>query len=257
MNLAEKLGEYSAKRFFAGEFPVVQEVGTAGEEIDQYDVIMLAAEGAARMAATTASVPAPTTALLGKQASDLFSMGTYIDATGKVHGELYYVTGFEGYSNAKEEQSGNYFMLRLGDKYAGKEITAKVGDDGTEKKATDLEWVIRVQAGKKVTFKDDQTEILKLDFSGATLDAKAARAAKIAAAVPVPVSAETTGPQVILKATKEGIANVAGIAMHAAQVGEPVVYIMTGEVFADAINTNDMEADEAKAALRKLSIFLK
>ena len=62
----------------------------------------------------------------------------------------------------------------------------------------------------------------------------------------------------IVKATKEGIANVVGIAVsEAAAADDPVVYIMTGEVFADSVGINDMTAEEAKAACRKLSIFLK
>lgn len=58
-------------------------------------------------------------------------------------------------------------------------------------------------------------------------------------------------------ATTAGIANVVGIALNDAAKGEPVVYAMTGEVFADAVNMNDVDAAAAKAALRKLSIFLK
>ena len=61
----------------------------------------------------------------------------------------------------------------------------------------------------------------------------------------------------VLKATKAGIANVAGIAISDAAIGEPVIYILTGEVFADVVKTNDIDAAEAKAALRKLSIFMK
>ena len=63
----------------------------------------------------------------------------------------------------------------------------------------------------------------------------------------------------IVKATKEGIANVVGIAVsEAAAAGDPVVYIMTGEVFADAVGIDStLTAAEAKAACRKLSIFLK
>ena len=63
----------------------------------------------------------------------------------------------------------------------------------------------------------------------------------------------------IVKATKTGIANVVGIAVsEAAATGDPVVYIMTGEVFADSVGIDSsMTAAEAKAACRKLSIFLK
>lgn len=62
----------------------------------------------------------------------------------------------------------------------------------------------------------------------------------------------------IVKATTAGIANVVGIAVsEAAAADDPVVYIMTGEVFADSVNLNGIEAAAAKAACRKLSIFLK
>lgn len=58
-------------------------------------------------------------------------------------------------------------------------------------------------------------------------------------------------------ATTAGIANVVGIALNDAAKGAPVVYAMTGEVFADAVNLGEIEAKAAKAALRKLSIFMK
>ena len=62
----------------------------------------------------------------------------------------------------------------------------------------------------------------------------------------------------IVKATTEGIANVVGIAVSPAEAaGDPVVYIMTGEVFADSVGLDGITVDEAKAACRKLSIFLK
>ena len=62
----------------------------------------------------------------------------------------------------------------------------------------------------------------------------------------------------IVKATKAGIANVVGIAVsEAAAADDPVVYILTGEVFADSVGLDGITVDEAKAACRKLSIFLK
>ena len=62
----------------------------------------------------------------------------------------------------------------------------------------------------------------------------------------------------IVKATKEGIANVVGIAVSAAEAkDDPVVYILTGEVFADSVGLNGIDPATAKAACRKLSIFLK
>lgn len=43
-----------------------------------------------------------------------------------------------------------------------------------------------------------------------------------------------------------------------AESGEPVVYFITGEFFADALNMPaGVEADDIKDGLRKLSIFLR
>lgn len=62
----------------------------------------------------------------------------------------------------------------------------------------------------------------------------------------------------IVKATTEGIANVVGIAVSEAEAkDDPVVYILTGEVFTDSVGLNGIDAAAAKAACRKLSIFLK
>ena len=62
----------------------------------------------------------------------------------------------------------------------------------------------------------------------------------------------------IMKATTDGIANVVGIAVSAAEAAnDPVVYILTGEVFTDSVGLNGIDPAAAKAACRKLSIFLK
>lgn len=51
---------------------------------------------------------------------------------------------------------------------------------------------------------------------------------------------------------------IAGITAEAAQENDPVVYYMTGEFFADALEMpEDVTADDIKEELRKLSIFLK
>ena len=53
-------------------------------------------------------------------------------------------------------------------------------------------------------------------------------------------------------------AAVIGISAEAAAEDDPVVYYMTGEFFADALNIpNGVDTAALKAALRKLSIFLK
>ncbi len=61
----------------------------------------------------------------------------------------------------------------------------------------------------------------------------------------VAVAAETTG-------------DVVGVTAEAAEKGEPVVYYMTGEFFADALNMPEGVAiEDIKDSLRKLSIFLR
>ena len=59
-----------------------------------------------------------------------------------------------------------------------------------------------------------------------------------------------------IKIAKNGLFMVHDPAITAAAKDEPVVYIMTGEVFADAVNIGTIDAAVAKAALRKLCIFL-
>ena len=52
--------------------------------------------------------------------------------------------------------------------------------------------------------------------------------------------------------------DVVGITAEAAENGEPVVYYMTGEFFADALNLPEGVAiEDIKDSLRKLSIFLR
>lgn len=52
--------------------------------------------------------------------------------------------------------------------------------------------------------------------------------------------------------------NVIGITAEAAEKDEPVVYYMTGEFFADALNLPEgVTIEDIKDSLRKLSIFLR
>ena len=52
--------------------------------------------------------------------------------------------------------------------------------------------------------------------------------------------------------------NVIGITAAAAEKDGPVVYYLTGEFFADALNLpSGVEIDDIKDPLRKISIFLK
>ena len=75
-------------------------------------------------------------------------------------------------------------------------------------------------------------------------------------AVPSPSRTKVNGKIVPIAAeTKDA---VIGIAAAAAGKDEPVVYYMTGEFFADAINVPvGITIAEVKAACRKISIFLK
>jgi hypothetical protein len=71
-----------------------------------------------------------------------------------------------------------------------------------------------------------------------------------------PVTTDANGN--IIAVAAETVANVIGISAMAAAASEPVVYYMTGEFFTDAINVpNGVDADALKAALRKISIFLR
>lgn len=52
--------------------------------------------------------------------------------------------------------------------------------------------------------------------------------------------------------------NIIGITAEAAGEGEPVVYYMTGEFFADALNMPEgVTVEDIKKPLRQISIFLK
>ena len=91
-----------------------------------------------------------------------------IDSSGAVTGTLNYITGWEKFSNITDEQNGNYFPLKLDEKYSGKEITC----EGTKtKKANDLEWVLLVKnTDSEFKFSTDTDgNFLTLTFKNATL----------------------------------------------------------------------------------------
>ena len=71
-----------------------------------------------------------------------------------------------------------------------------------------------------------------------------------------PVSVNEAGEIVAVAAETTG--DVVGVTAEAAEKGEPVVYYMTGEFFADALNLPEGVAiEDIKDSLRKLSIFLR
>ncbi len=62
----------------------------------------------------------------------------------------------------------------------------------------------------------------------------------------------------IVAVAAETAGSVIGITAEAAEKDEPVVYYMTGEFFADALNMPDgVTTEDIKDSLRKLSIFLR
>lgn len=71
-----------------------------------------------------------------------------------------------------------------------------------------------------------------------------------------PVTTDAGGN--ILAAAADTASNVIGITAAAAEKDAPVVYYMTGEFFADAINLpTGVTIDTLKPALRKISIYLR
>lgn len=75
----------------------------------------------------------------------------------------------------------------------------------------------------------------------------------------MPITKKEDGTLVPVSAPSEGGAlEVVGVTAAAAAKGEPAVYYMTGEFFADALSVPDgVEMDALKDALRKISIFLR
>lgn len=71
-----------------------------------------------------------------------------------------------------------------------------------------------------------------------------------------PVTKDADGN--ITPITSTNVDDVIGISVEAAAAGDPVVYYMTGEFFANSINLPEgVTIDVLKDALRKVSIFLK
>lgn len=112
-----------------------------------------------------------------KPVSDLIDNDVKISPDGAVTGTLKYVKDWTEFSSVEEERSGHFFPITLDSKYADKLISCTRSSDGTEKKAQDLEWVLRVKdANSKFTFKEDGGEpFLTLSFTGATLQPNSVR----------------------------------------------------------------------------------
>lgn len=113
---------------------------------------------------------------LGKQVSEIMGADVVILDDGAVIGTFPYVENFAEFSSTKAEQSGNYFCLKLGSKYADKKVTVErtSGSGGKKKSASDLEWVLRLTDGAETVYKitADSVPDLVLNFKGATVKGK-------------------------------------------------------------------------------------
>lgn len=112
----------------------------------------------------------------GTNVSDLVGEDIRILHGGVVEGTLKYV---KDYSKAfgKAEQSGYFFPFTLSDEYKDKEITCKrtSGKPGKEKKANDLEWVLRLTDGADTVyeFSAGDKPIITLTFKNAVFETPA------------------------------------------------------------------------------------
>lgn len=112
----------------------------------------------------------------GKQVSELMGEDVKIMSDGSVVGTFPFVDNFTEFSGTKAEQSGNYFCLKLGKEYTGKNVTVErtSGTGGKKKSANETEWVLRLTDGVKTVYKitADAVPDLTLSFSEAVLKAK-------------------------------------------------------------------------------------
>ena len=89
---------------------------------------------------------------------------------GSVVGTLIYVSNFEEFDTNPDNQNGNYFMIELGDKYKGKDITVQ-RNGGVAKTEKDTQWLIRVPSTDTTyEFKDGEDVIITLNFKNAKLE---------------------------------------------------------------------------------------
>lgn len=114
---------------------------------------------------TIATVRPQTDVTFGKRVSDLVTPDTYLGTDNKIHGTVKKVEGYTEFSGDKSEQNGHYIPIKLASEYEGKEITC-VGSDSKPKKAVDTQWTLRLDKldgdSKSITFKDGETEIMKI-----------------------------------------------------------------------------------------------
>ncbi|MFQ9429079.1 MAG: hypothetical protein ACLR1M_11040 [Oscillospiraceae bacterium] len=116
------------------------------------------------------TVPTRGDTTYGLHVEDLIAPDVTVTADGKVTGTLKKVEGFTGFSKNKAEQSGHFFpfyveapgtMLKVKGK---SENTADVVKNPNERMCC-----VKVDETKQFTISMDDTELFKLDFTGATL----------------------------------------------------------------------------------------
>lgn len=114
--------------------------------------------------------------MYGKKASEIMGSDVKLLEDGRVVGTFPFVEQYTEFSGTKAEQSGNYFWLKLGSDYTGKEVTVQrtSGTPGKSKKSSDLDWVLRLTDGAETVYKITASGVddLTLNFAGATMKQK-------------------------------------------------------------------------------------
>lgn len=121
---------------------------------------------------TVVKVPAQDQVLLGKvKVSEMVGEDVRVSSTGKVTGTIKYVTSFPKFSNIEDEQSGNYFPLKLSQ--SGTHMTIKKNGIAKPDKTNmnyDSDIILRVGSKTdKFTIEVDGREVVTLDFESADL----------------------------------------------------------------------------------------
>lgn len=116
------------------------------------------------------TVPTSADTIYGLHVENLIAPDVKVTADGKVTGTLKKVENFTGFSNAKKDQSGHFFpfyveapgtVLKIEGATTG---TANVVEHPEERMCC-----VKVDTTRQFTVKMDDTEVFKLDFTGATL----------------------------------------------------------------------------------------
>lgn len=119
-----------------------------------------------------AKVAGQSETMLGKSVSEMISADTKIEADGTVIGTLKYVPNFEAFSSVENEQSGNYFPLKL--TVTGSKMTLKKNGTAAHDKTNisfDPELIFRVEKNSDTfTVNVDNKDLFTLNFRSTTLE---------------------------------------------------------------------------------------